>query len=97
MFESFIDSLLTPMSLGTLGFSFLFLGLFLMGFCKIYKSVLSGRDSYADNLRSEGENLRADKIDAESKQIKRRVPLYGKSFIAFGIALIVGAALVALV
>jgi hypothetical protein len=95
MLRSLIDSLLTTMSLGTLGFMFLLLGFFLLCFCRIYGGVLSGRDRYADNLRAEGENLRADKIDTESKLIKKRMPIYGKLFVALGMALIIGAAFIA--
>lgn len=90
-----MNGIISPVNLGTLGSLLIFLGIFLGCFNRIYKGVLSERDKYANHLRSEGRNLRADRIDAESKLIKRRMPLYGKCFVFLGVVLVVGAALAA--
>lgn len=71
------------------GAGFLFIGAVVWGLPRVFKSAFAVRGEYATRLRAAGEERRAEKIEADTETIRRRVPIYGVALVAAGIVAIV--------
>ncbi len=66
---------------------FLLLGFFLWRVNSALKNAFRHRADYAENLRRAGQAEEADRVEAETRAIATRLPLYGKILVVAGLAL----------
>ncbi len=65
----------------------LVLGVFLWRVRAVLGNAFRHRESYAENLRRAGYGEQADRVEAETRTLARRLPLYGKILVAAGLLL----------
>jgi len=87
--------ILSIRSLFAIGVTFLAFGIVLWILPIIARRMFEIRRNYAAGLRAAGEEERAEKLEAETANILRRVPALGKLFVAIGISATVVAMLFA--
>jgi cbb3-type cytochrome oxidase subunit 3 len=71
----------------------LMLGFFLWRVNSALRNAFRHRANYAENLRRAGRADEAAQVEAETRGLARRLPLYGKVFVLVGAALATIAAL----
>jgi hypothetical protein len=82
-----LEALLNTSTFLAGGASFLLLGFFFAYFPSLYRKQIEARNANAQKLRREGESLRADRVNDETKMMTIRTPKYGVAMIAFGAVL----------
>lgn len=65
----------------------LLLGFFLWRVNSALKNAFRHRESYAENLRRAGRTAEADRVEAETRGLARRLPLYGRILVIAALAL----------
>lgn len=65
----------------------LLVGLFLWRVNVALRNAFRHRESYAENLRRAGRGAEADRVEAETRALARRLPLYGKFLVAAALLL----------
>ena len=86
--KELIPEIFSQGSLLGVGVALLFVGALFWNFRSIYKKRLSLRNSYAEKLHADHEDERAQKVDADTGIILRRVPIYGRVLFAIGVVAI---------
>jgi hypothetical protein len=71
------------------GGTLLFVGTLLWHLPRVYRGMFEVRASYATKLRAAGEEERAQKLEAETAILLRRVPFCGRVFVGIGILTLV--------
>lgn len=72
-------------TLFTLAAVLLLLGFFLWRVNAALRNAFRHRESYAENLRRAGLTEQAERVEAETRGLARRLPLYGKALILVGL------------
>ena len=67
------------------GCGLLLIGALVWNLPRIFKGTLAVRRDYAVRLRAAGEIERAARVERETAMIVRRVPMYGRVFVAVGV------------
>lgn len=65
----------------------LLVGLFLWRVNVALRNAFRHRESYAENLRRAGRGAEADQVEAATRALARRLPLYGKILVAAALLL----------
>lgn len=65
----------------------LLLGFFLWRVNSALKNAFRHRERYAENLRRAGQAAEADRVEAATRGVARRLPLYGRFLVLAALAL----------
>lgn len=65
----------------------LLLGFFLWRVNSALRNAFRHRENYAENLRRAGRTAEADRVEAETRGLARRLPFYGRILVVAALAL----------